>query len=82
MKVFFFYCFFLFIFFLIWELLSQIWEKHLFFALGIGAEIRPQNRLRKIPALRSTFAEKGIKYFLKKDGHMADFSLPPFQSKL
>ena len=31
------------------EFLSQIWEKHLIFALGIGAEIRPQNRPRKIP---------------------------------
>ena len=39
------------IFFGIWEFLSQIWEKHLIFALGIGAEIRPQNRPRKIPVM-------------------------------
>ena len=39
----------IFFFFSIWEFLSQIWEKHLIFALGIGAEIRPQNRPRKIP---------------------------------
>ena len=36
---------------IIWEFLSQIWEKHLIFALGIGAEIRPQNRPRKIPVI-------------------------------
>ena len=41
-----------FFFFWIWEFLSQIWEKHLIFALGIGAEIRPQNRPRKIPVKR------------------------------
>ena len=35
--------------FLLWEFLSQIWEKHFIFALGIGADIRPQNRPRKIP---------------------------------
>ena len=29
-----------FFFFLIWEFLSQICEKHLIFALGIGAEIQ------------------------------------------
>ena len=40
---------FFFSFFLIWEFSSQIWEKHLIFALGIGAEFRPQNRPRKIP---------------------------------
>ena len=33
----------------IWEFLSQIWEKHLIFAFGIGAEIRPKNLPRKIP---------------------------------
>ena len=30
------------------EFLSQIWEKHLIFALGIGADIRPQNQPWKI----------------------------------
>ena len=40
---------FFFFFFEFGNFLSQSWEKHLIFALGIGAEIRPQNRPRKIP---------------------------------
>ena len=37
-------------FFWIWEFLLSDLGKHLIFALGIGAEIRPQNGPRKIPA--------------------------------
>ena len=43
------------IFFYNLGIFSQIWEKHLIFALGIGADIRPQNRPRKIPVLINTW---------------------------
>ena len=39
------------IFFYNLGIFSQILEKHLIFALGIGADIRPQNRPRKIPGV-------------------------------
>ena len=55
-KFFFFFFFFFFEFGHFYR--SQIWEKHLIFALVIGAEIRPQNRPRKIPESERIFFQK------------------------
>ena len=46
--------------------ISDLGKKQLIFSLGIGAEIRPQNRPRKIPASYSPCKEKKISLLGKK----------------